>query len=320
MRILIFLTFILLSSGRVFGLSHFEEYFNQNDLSIPHPFTKFAKSIQETSDNFRGIIHGHSRALDRKLITDTRPKFLLAYGDAFSFHTFVGHVKDDGEMEVISWNKKNNEYDFIVVRDYLQNKKAKLDFSQKKTCLECHQNKGLIFARAPWLESVDNNFIRDKYERNGVSLELNTVLAEDYDDAVTQGNYKLDQQVFCKNICKQSDRQCLIDLKLVANGSKEATQRLLLKKIVNKFSPASISDYDPQFDHSIVAMNGDEFSISNYLFSLDIIEDVVTNELIRNITGFSGDHPGNPFFKREIKIDYTFGQKMLFLKNASSCF
>ena len=70
------------------------------------------------------------------------------------FPLFVGYAERSKELEVISWNKDLQKFDFLVVKGYGPGGKPRIENAHKSVCLTCHQGGGPIFPRAPWHEST----------------------------------------------------------------------------------------------------------------------------------------------------------------------
>ncbi len=69
------------------------------------------------------------------------------------------------EFEIIVWDDFTKRYEFLDVKNvYTRTKAATLNinFSNRNTCLICHQNGGAIFPRAPWGET---HFLRNTAEQ-----------------------------------------------------------------------------------------------------------------------------------------------------------
>ncbi len=59
-------------------------------------------------------------------------------------------------LEFISWNRETGAFDFGLVDDYDDPKKAKLRKVPNERCVSCHKSGGPIFTIAPWSDTTEN--------------------------------------------------------------------------------------------------------------------------------------------------------------------
>ncbi len=133
-----------------------------NGGKIPYPFKDLINSMGDNAiensnilmiPKGRSLVKGHSDLRNPRLLVDPldlpkgagdtkedlRKKLGIAKGDLY-----LGYVPGTDKIEVISFNKTTNKYDFFIIEDYAPGKKPKLSH-QAGMCTTCHQMAGRYF-------------------------------------------------------------------------------------------------------------------------------------------------------------------------------
>jgi len=70
--------------------------------------------------------------------------------------SFVSFSPDSKLLEVMSWNRRNGDYDFYIV-DMNQNDSYREKAVLQQSCVTCHQHGGAILTSVPWNEFSSNS-------------------------------------------------------------------------------------------------------------------------------------------------------------------
>lgn len=112
------------------------------------------------------IRNSQSRSLQKMTTSPSTPRRIFSFASPQDAPVFLGHVDQSSDMEILSWNYKNQEFDFLILEfsDSSDRSRPKLVLPQRKVCLECHQSGGPIFSRFPWSETITGD--KKGFDRN----------------------------------------------------------------------------------------------------------------------------------------------------------
>ncbi len=176
---------------------------------ISNSFSDFLDSIGGSIGFLINIPLG--RSLQKEKASLANPRHLTIAGN-----TFVGYAQSANQIELISWNPKAGQYDFMIISDFAPAKTPKLSMPPRNLCLSCHQAGGPIFPRIPWSETdapdgEDIVFqamqaLNPKAEKGAAPFG--------FDDAVRGAADRIRLRKICESYCQ--DDACKIRLLAVA--------------------------------------------------------------------------------------------------------
>ena len=226
-----------------------------NGGKIPYPFKDLINSIGDNAiedsnilmiPKGRSLVKHHSSLRNPRLLVDPldlpkgvgdskeelRKKLGIAKGDLY-----LGYVPGTDKIEVISFNKSTDKYDFFIIDDYAPGKKPKLSH-QTGMCTTCHQNGGPLFPKSPWTEILGKTsqkitnvggFVKvlgenemmeriiaanpDRTEIEGVPINrglkrFDAFRLVEFDSGVRNNSDRLMANQICSTLCQPSDFSC----------------------------------------------------------------------------------------------------------------
>ena len=236
--------------------STFNQLMNaMNGGKIPFPFKDLINSIGDNAieesnilmiPKGRSLVKHHSNLRNPRLLVDPldlpkgvgdskeelRKKLGIAKGDLY-----LGYVPGTDKIEVISFNKSTNKYDFFIIDDYASGKKPKLSH-QTGMCTTCHQNGGPIFPKSPWTEILGKTshkitnvggFVKvigenemmeriikanpDRSDIEGVPINrglkrFDAFRLVEFDSGVRNNSDRLMNNQICSILCQPNDLEC----------------------------------------------------------------------------------------------------------------
>lgn len=257
--------------------------------------------------NPRIIINPIGNPPDEKALTDKIDRQLekikklgIDKGDIY-----IGFVPNQNALEIISFNPKKGAFDFFIVEDYEKGKTPKIIHNPEQ-CLSCHQNKGPIFSRFPWSESLGDSafdpsvegtiltnrpksgpnqimdLIREankgKQKIEGIDItshRFNELMITSFDIGIRESSKKILRREVCEALCENGDVNC--------------SKKLLEMSVNNE-----------------VNFNKDLFeNFERKISVIDLKSSVIPNRDPFNNLGFRVVAPNNDF----IKYDEVYGKK-----------
>lgn len=219
------------SANDQLGESVFAKLVKNWNGKVPTPFPAL---IYEVRDSYNATLHSQlfpkGRSLQRELSDFANPRVLVSYSDSKSSHhainevidnrLFISYVKNGDQLEVISYNDQEGQFDFFTVDSYVGGAAAgrtqKIFKEDRFTCTVCHQNGGPIFTEEDWSESNSGDETISKLAKvhnikehdlgtlyEGVPIISTFGKSNVFDETTDIGNGFLGIQTFWKQACPQ---------------------------------------------------------------------------------------------------------------------
>jgi hypothetical protein len=192
--------------------SEFVKLIENSGGEVPYPYTKFLNIFtadpKDDNPSVGNSVVPDGRSLVKTFSSYDSPRFVsqLIPSTGPSGPTFVGYAQRSNEMEVISWNEKNQNYDFFLVKNYKTGAKPQIERPDQKLCTTCHQNGGPLWARGQWFESSPN-FFANKLRLSPELTKIETEKGFAFDLGIRQANDLLQSKRACRTACG-SDLSC----------------------------------------------------------------------------------------------------------------
>ncbi len=300
---------VQIESGKSdFENSSFIKFINQfNDGKIPYPFSNlmdsFKTGVRESGTTTLLVPQGRSlvknfadyrdpriivEPIAKNNVSDIDPSLVekwdhrrveLQKAGISGSEIYIGYAPKHNALEVISFNKKTNKFDFFVVEDYEQGKTPKI-VSNPALCLSCHQNEAPLFPRIPWTEMTGSNTLKeldqnrnsqmpnkifkkildankDRQEMQGFNLsklKMDDGSVAFMDSLVRSSNTFIKDYKICKELCEagKTENECKLEaMKILAYPEKEIANKeyfFQLKKRIQSINGISsaIANRDPE--------------------------------------------------------------------------
>jgi mono/diheme cytochrome c family protein len=104
----------------------------------------------------RSLSKGHADVLRPRVVSAVQldsPWSEKTISPIYSGRMFFGFVEASNLIEVISYNEAAGRFEFQLVKDYCAGCAPRIVYTQRATCLACHQSAAPIFSARPWQES-----------------------------------------------------------------------------------------------------------------------------------------------------------------------
>lgn len=210
-----------LSSGESWGNSVFEGYLQSRNYSINSDLQMLAQDISVmvmTNQVLLGTFSfgsavdlPYSRAPEKFYVDHLNLRTLMAFSEgevryrgipevgSYIPPIFFGFTSAIDELQVISFNKENLEYDFLIVNDYGTPGNATMTRANRKFCISCHQSGTPHFSRRPWQTTFfENPNLLAEAETHNTTF---TRAAESFDSSVQESIEAMQAINVCRSGC-----------------------------------------------------------------------------------------------------------------------
>lgn len=229
------------------GTSLFDRLFSKVEngkavYDIPYPFEKVVARLETAVGRSidpsrpsgpKALLFPLGRSLQRNasVSDDTNVKDLAAYfqfprivvgideempvsagevGEHIRDRIFVGFHEKAQVIEVVSYNEDAGRFEFQIVRDYNDQRKAQVFYAQRSLCLSCHQNHSPIFAKQPWTETNAHPELSQRLEAqvqsvagryHGVPVKVGLTTPYAFDNSTDRANFIIPTQRLWSRMC-----------------------------------------------------------------------------------------------------------------------
>lgn len=154
------------------GSSTFDKYFSRTTpdgksvYEVPYPLHKLLERVSDQQNHFVHALFPFTRSLQRPRDLQYNPLLnprivltpLYDRGAIARNKLFIGFVKAQDQLEVISFNDEAGRFEFQIVKNY--STQPEVFYVQRGKCLSCHQDQSPIFPAPGWEDSTFGVFGR----------------------------------------------------------------------------------------------------------------------------------------------------------------